>query len=467
MALRRPLVRILGKLRILPAEDKIPFGTVDELGTAAKLTAQTNLSDFTPGRAALVGIGGIGTKAAPAALTDFKADNPAGLYTAVTSTVLNGPFPASPVQGFTVLCTVYGGAGDRLYWINSPTLGAWYGWYPPGGAVRWRRLHDDDTPSVWSVGQTIRTTVATPLALERTGAAANVSMSFTTTTGTTYFGFGPATLGDLYVGTTPNLAAEGKKLLHTGNTFADASGVLTSVSGALTNFVSQLLQAANAAAARVLLELGTAATRNVMTSTTDTTTPNALMPRGAFGLGAVLTISNCDTVTNTGFYQVGGGATGRPPAVGALAGFVMQVVDYGSGYTMQRAWWPSPSNQGIVSAERWRRAGTWDLWEVATSTVVTAVTGSRALDATDAGSYLRTTAALTITVPTNATVPFPIGTEITVRHAGAGNVTLAPASGVTLIAPAEGTLTLGPRMTVTLKKVGTDTRHVIGHTVPA
>ncbi|MCD1640087.1 hypothetical protein K7H92_15320 [Pseudomonas stutzeri] len=92
---------------------------------------------------------------------------------------------------------------------------------------------------------------------------------------------------------------------------------------------------------------------------------------------------------------------------------------------------------------------------------------TRTLALTDAWNYVRpgTTSAITLTVPTNASVAFEIGTEITVR--ALGNVTLAAASGVTLNAPSGGTLSMTARMTVTLKKVATDVWDVIGQTVAA
>ena len=96
-----------------------------------------------------------------------------------------------------------------------------------------------------------------------------------------------------------------------------------------------------------------------------------------------------------------------------------------------------------------------------------ATAASRTLDLTDAWNYVRpgTTSAITLTVPTNASVAFEIGTEITIR--ALGNVTLAAASGVTLNAPSGGTLSMTARMTVTLKKVATDVWDVIGQTVAA
>lgn len=54
--------------------------------------------------------------------------------------------------------------------------------------------------------------------------------------------------------------------------------------------------------------------------------------------------------------------------------------------------------------------------------------------ATDAGKVVTLTngSAITVTVPTNASVAFPIGTQITFAQTGAGQVTFAGAVGVTL-----------------------------------
>ncbi len=100
------------------------------------------------------------------------------------------------------------------------------------------------------------------------------------------------------------------------------------------------------------------------------------------------------------------------------------------------------------------------------SAVVTTAS-SRTLALSDAWNYLRpgTTGAVTLTVPAHASVAFDVGTEITIR--ALGNITLAAASGVTLNAPSGGTLNMTARMTVTLKKAGTNEWDVIGQTVPA
>lgn len=87
----------------------------------------------------------------------------------------------------------------------------------------------------------------------------------------------------------------------------------------------------------------------------------------------------------------------------------------------------------------------------------------------DAGQYLRFTnaSASTYTVAPQASVAWPANAEITIRRAGAGNLTLTPGSGVTLNAPSGGTLVLTNNMTVTLKRVATNVWDVIGQTVAA
>ena len=62
---------------------------------------------------------------------------------------------------------------------------------------------------------------------------------------------------------------------------------------------------------------------------------------------------------------------------------------------------------------------------------------------------------------------WPANTEVHIRRAGAGNLTLTPGSGVTLNAPAGGTLVLADRMSVTLKRAAENVWDVIGQTVPA
>lgn len=103
------------------------------------------------------------------------------------------------------------------------------------------------------------------------------------------------------------------------------------------------------------------------------------------------------------------------------------------------------------------------------SPVVSDGEANRDIAAADAGNYIRMTRATakTATFRPNSTHQLPPNAEFHFRCTGAGNLTLTPGSGVTLNAPAGGTLVLGTGMTVTVKKVGTDEYDVIGQTVPA
>lgn len=88
--------------------------------------------------------------------------------------------------------------------------------------------------------------------------------------------------------------------------------------------------------------------------------------------------------------------------------------------------------------------------------IITESTTARTLVLTDAFKYIRTTnaSAVTITVPTNASVPFAIGTPIDVFNKGAGLVTFAASGGVTINA---ASLSISAQhKAATLKKVGTN-----------
>ena len=86
------------------------------------------------------------------------------------------------------------------------------------------------------------------------------------------------------------------------------------------------------------------------------------------------------------------------------------------------------------------------------------------LVATDAGDLVTLTnaAAITLTVPANATIPFAIGTQITIAQSGAGQVTVVGAGGVTINA-ADGYLKLRTQWSAgTLIKTGTNSWILIG-----
>jgi hypothetical protein len=86
--------------------------------------------------------------------------------------------------------------------------------------------------------------------------------------------------------------------------------------------------------------------------------------------------------------------------------------------------------------------------------------------ASDAGDLVTLTnsSAIAVTVPTNATIPFAIGTQITIAQGGVGKVTVAGAVGVTVNA-ADGYLSLRTQWsTGTLIKVDTNSWILIGDT---
>lgn len=198
-----------------------------------------------------------------------------------------------------------------------------------------------------------------------------------------------------------------------------------------------------------------------------------------FGLGVASTslVSDCNSATTSGLYSVSGSAANRPPGSGAANGSML-VLPGGVSSRCSQLFFDDSTTAVFVAVRHLTNTG-WGNWQEIyhtgnfdpttkqdKSSIITTAT-NRTLALADAWKYLRpaTTSAITLTVPTNASVAFPVGTEITVR--AAGNITLAAASGVTLNAPSGGTLNMTARMTVTLKKVATNEWDVIGQTVAA
>lgn len=72
-------------------------------------------------------------------------------------------------------------------------------------------------------------------------------------------------------------------------------------------------------------------------------------------------------------------------------------------------------------------------------------------------------AAQTYTVPANGAVAFPIGARIDITQDGAGAITFAPGSGVTINSFGGALTTAGQWAAVTLLKKGTNTWHLIGN----
>lgn len=196
---------------------------------------------------------------------------------------------------------------------------------------------------------------------------------------------------------------------------------------------------------------------------------------GLFGFGGAsqaLTNQDYNTLTIGGVYRILGSGVNGPPVVHSPV-FVMNgqdtvgqvVVDYSTGDI-----WSRGCYLGNGTWTPWRKmwhTGNFNPTTKQDKSTLVATATTRTLALTDSWNYVRpgTTGAVTLTVPTNASVAFDYGTEITIR--ASGNITLAAATGVTLNAPSGGTLNMTARMTVTLKKVGADVWDVIGQTVAA
>lgn len=95
---------------------------------------------------------------------------------------------------------------------------------------------------------------------------------------------------------------------------------------------------------------------------------------------------------------------------------------------------------------------------------IVAITGGRTLALSDEAKVLNCTnaSAITITIPTNASVAFPTGTEIAIIRSGAGTVAIAPASGVTLNSKESKRNIDGQYASCALKKIATNTWVLVG-----
>lgn len=74
----------------------------------------------------------------------------------------------------------------------------------------------------------------------------------------------------------------------------------------------------------------------------------------------------------------------------------------------------------------------------------------------------------TVTVPPNSSVAFPVGSVVNILHDGAGSLTIAQGSGVTVRTPSGGTLvSAGTGTLLVLLKINTDTWQLVGATTAA
>lgn len=108
-----------------------------------------------------------------------------------------------------------------------------------------------------------------------------------------------------------------------------------------------------------------------------------------------------------------------------------------------------------------------NLGAASATVAINAQTAAYTLVLADAGKAVEVNAAgaVTVTVPTNATAAFPIGSVVEVAQIGAGQVTLAGATGVTLQSRGGALKTAGQFAVASLRKRATDTWIVAGDVV--
>ena len=89
---------------------------------------------------------------------------------------------------------------------------------------------------------------------------------------------------------------------------------------------------------------------------------------------------------------------------------------------------------------------------------------TKTLALTDNGNYIITSSAsaVTVTVPPNSSVAFPVGAEIVVFQSGAGQVTFAAGGGVTIRSKDNNLKISAQYAAATLKQVATDEWHLLG-----
>ena len=88
----------------------------------------------------------------------------------------------------------------------------------------------------------------------------------------------------------------------------------------------------------------------------------------------------------------------------------------------------------------------------------TSQTANYSLVLADAGTVveMNSASAVNLTVPPNSSVAFTVGTPITIRQFGAGQVTLVAGSGVTLRSRGSALKLVGQYSEATITKRGTD-----------
>jgi hypothetical protein len=207
------------------------------------------------------------------------------------------------------------------------------------------------------------------------------------------------------------------------------------------------------------------------------------------GTQAAATITGLATVATTGAYA---DLTGKPtiPTVTSATTAAQGIVELATnaetttGTDTVRAVTPAGAKAlldgRIAAGATSGQVPVWDgaTWQPNTPTAITAAdVGAAPLNTTvafktanytfalaDSGRQITFDAAsaVTATVPTNATVAFPIGTTIDIAQTNVGQVTIAPASGVVVSSRDSATKLYGRYSVASIRKVDTDSWLLFG-----
>ena len=93
----------------------------------------------------------------------------------------------------------------------------------------------------------------------------------------------------------------------------------------------------------------------------------------------------------------------------------------------------------LVQGAATKKASAKEVAKLGYQDIITETGTAKTLAISDIGAWIRFTATggVTCTVPSNATVPFPIGTTLNGIQAGSGQVTFVASGGVTVNKPAD------------------------------
>ena len=140
------------------------------------------------------------------------------------------------------------------------------------------------------------------------------------------------------------------------------------------------------------------------------------------------------------------------PSLGPNSPIAYQTSAPSSPYTGQ-VWTDSDEGQKILRVWTGSAWALFDGYSTTTPTISTQSASTYTLTLSDSDDVIvLSTAGAVVTVPTNATVAFPVGTRTQLVNTSSGDVSVVGASGVTMT----GVQTIASHQMMTLIKLGTD-----------